>query len=628
VPETHIEMEGLTYGNGIFAAVDRFGSIYTSLDGITWKKMNTIPGWIGGIDFGGGYLVAGGYSNIFQKSLIVSSTDGVNWAARYLGIDSWLTGTPIYVNLTFIISGSYGTGDWLVLQSDPVGGPEVISAPNVLSGPGNGLEKVSYSYSTGGSFSNFDHPVQYLFDWGDGTTSGWLPIGTTAASKSWASGGTYSVKVQARCANHTTVVSPWSTTFPVTIIKTTLSVGSPNGGETLTAGSMQTIRWTYTGNPGSAVKIELLKGGVSVSTISYYISIGSAGSGSFNWSIPSTQVSGSDYQIRVTSLTNAAYSDISDSVFTIVGPPPPTISVTSPNGGETLTAGSAFTIRWNYGGNPGSAVKIELLKGGILAATISYYTSIGSAGSGSFNWSIPSTQVSGSDYQIKVTSLTNAAYSDTSDSNFTIVGPPPPTISVTSPNGGETLTAGSMQILRWSYTGNPGSAVKIELLKGGVLTATISYYTSIGSAGSGSFNWSIPSNQVSGGDYQIKVASTNNSAYSDISDGVFTIVGPPPPTISVTSPNGAETLTAGSMQTIRWSYTGNPGSAVKIELVKGGVLTATISYSTWIGSAGSGSFNWSIPSTQMSGSDYQIKVTSATNSAYTDTSDNNFTISK
>jgi hypothetical protein len=259
---------------------------------------------------------------------------------------------------------------------------------------------------------------------------------------------------------------------------------------------------------------------VVTSTLSYYTSIGS---GSFNWSIPSTQVSGSDYQIKVTSNTNAAYSDISDSVFTIVGPPPPTISVTFPNGGESFTAGSMQIIQWTYTGNPGPGVKIELLKGGVVTSTLSYYTSIGSAGSGSYNWSIPSTQVSGSDYQIRVTSATNAAYTDTSDSIFTIVGPPPPTISVTFPNGGESFTAGSMQIIQWTYAGNPGSGVKIELLKGGVINRTITWFTSIGTGGSGSFNWSIPSTQASGSDYQIKVTSATNAAYADTSDSSFTI---------------------------------------------------------------------------------------------------------
>ena len=297
-------------------------------------------------------------------------------------------------------------------------GVEVVSTPNIVSGTTSGLDKVSYSYSTGGSSSNSGDSVQYLFDWGDGTTSGWLPVGTTSASKSWASSGIYGVKVQARCANHTTVVSPWSTTLSVTI--GTFSIVFPNGGETLTAGSLQTIRWSYGGNPGSSVRIELLKGGVVTTTISYFTSIGRAGSGSYNWSIPSNQVSGSDYQIKVTSTSNAAYSDTSDSIFTIVGPPPPTISITSPNGGETLTAGSMQTIRWSYTGNPGSYVRIELLKGGVVANTISYFTSMGSAGSGSYNWSISSTQVAGSDYQIRVTSASNAAYTDGSDSNFTI----------------------------------------------------------------------------------------------------------------------------------------------------------------------------------------------------------------
>jgi hypothetical protein len=94
-----------------------------------------------------------------------------------------------------------------------------------------------------------------------------------------------------------------------------LTVASPNGGESWQAGSQQTISWTYTGNTGALVNIELLKNGVLNSTIVTSASIGTNGSGSYAWTIPSTQTVGSDYKIRITSTLNAAYSDTSNSNF-------------------------------------------------------------------------------------------------------------------------------------------------------------------------------------------------------------------------------------------------------------------------------------------------------------------------
>jgi hypothetical protein len=96
-------------------------------------------------------------------------------------------------------------------------------------------------------------------------------------------------------------------------------------------------------------------------------------------------------------------------------------------------------------------------------------------------------------------------------------------ISVVSPNGGETWTAGTTQTIRWSYTGNPGSRVKIELLKGGVVNGTIMSSVSMGRGGNGSHGWRIPSNQALGADYRIRVTSTSNSGYTDMSDNDFTV---------------------------------------------------------------------------------------------------------
>ena len=160
----------------------------------------------------------------------------------------------------------------------------------------------------------------------------------------------------------------------------------------------------------------------------------------------------------------------------------------------------------------------------MLNRTISSYARIGSGGNGSYNWAIPSNQAGGSDYKIKVTSTTNSAYSDMSDGTFTITGPPPPSITVSVPNGGEPWAAGTTQTIRWTYTGSPGTVRKDRAYtRTEVLNRTISSYARIGSGGNGSYNWAIPSNQAGGSDYRIKIRSTTNSAYSDMSDGTFTI---------------------------------------------------------------------------------------------------------
>ena len=99
-----------------------------------------------------------------------------------------------------------------------------------------------------------------------------------------------------------------------------------------------------------------------------------------------------------------------------------------------------------------------------------------------------------------------------------------PSITVAVPNGGETWAVGSTQVTRWTYTENPGSAVKIELLKGGVVTATLTSSTSIGSGGGGSYSWTIPSTQTLGNDYRVRVTSTSDSSFTDTSNGNFTII--------------------------------------------------------------------------------------------------------
>jgi len=78
------------------------------------------------------------------------------------------------------------------------------------------------------------------------------------------------------------------------------------------------------------------------------------------------------------------------------------------------------------------------------------------------------------------------------------------------------MAAGTSHTVTWSYTGSPGSTVKIILLKAGVEVGTISASTSIGSSGTGSYTWPIYSSGSTGSDYKVKVAEhkpTNHTRY-------------------------------------------------------------------------------------------------------------------
>jgi murein DD-endopeptidase MepM/ murein hydrolase activator NlpD len=91
---------------------------------------------------------------------------------------------------------------------------ESISTPNTPSGNSSGNAGTTYSYSVGGTSSNLGHSIQYYFDWGDGTNSGWSS--SSSISHSW-SAGQWGVKAKARCSTHTSVESAWSSLKTVNI---------------------------------------------------------------------------------------------------------------------------------------------------------------------------------------------------------------------------------------------------------------------------------------------------------------------------------------------------------------------------------------------------------------------------
>ena len=87
------------------------------------------------------------------------------------------------------------------------------------SGSISGIPGQSYSYSTSATDPD-GNQVQYMFDWGDGSTSVIGPFDSdisVTASHSWSKSGTYQVKAKAIDADIPGIISGYSDPLTVTI---------------------------------------------------------------------------------------------------------------------------------------------------------------------------------------------------------------------------------------------------------------------------------------------------------------------------------------------------------------------------------------------------------------------------
>jgi hypothetical protein len=147
----------------------------------------------------------------------------------------------------------YETFEWGALWGNPDlrMEPVVINyppeTPQQLSGVTKGAPGVEYEFSAVTTDPEGDN-ISYLFDWGDGTDSGWLgPYasgGTCIASHSWINPGIYEVKVKAKDTfEHE---SGWSDPVSVTIF----TCGDTNGDGTIdSADVVYLINYLFIGGP-------------------------------------------------------------------------------------------------------------------------------------------------------------------------------------------------------------------------------------------------------------------------------------------------------------------------------------------------------------------------------------------
>ena len=157
---------------------------------------------------------------------------GWDWDGDYI-IDEWTgfssSGTPITTAHIWTSPGTYdikvvaedehgAQSDFSLEKTITISGNNPPNKPATPAGPANGKTGMSYTYATSSMDPDGDQ-VYYLFDWGDGTDSGWLgPFASgqsASASHIWTSEGTYPIKVRAKDTDD--AMSVWSDSLSVTL---------------------------------------------------------------------------------------------------------------------------------------------------------------------------------------------------------------------------------------------------------------------------------------------------------------------------------------------------------------------------------------------------------------------------
>lgn len=219
----------------------------------------------------------------------------------------------------------------------------------------------------------------------------------------------------------TTEVSPMATSNAITLdsIAPSLTLGSLTGGQTIYGGVPTTITWSGsdTNTLSSPIRIEYSSNsGLSWTTVV----ASTSNSGSYSWTPPN--VASSTYRVRIkfTDLagnvtTDASSSDFSIAVYTRV------ITVTAPNGSESLKGGDSTTLAWTSSGLPAGASTADLYYSTNNGGTWTTITTGETNGdSNTYNWSVPTVNDTQVLFKVIVTDSLSISASDTSDSTFVI----------------------------------------------------------------------------------------------------------------------------------------------------------------------------------------------------------------
>ena len=421
------------------------------------------------------------------------------------------------------------------------------------------------SWQTSGTVANVK--LEYSSDGG----SNWNTItGSTAnaGSYNWnpsvASGGAnYIVRVSDAANSNAKAQS--ATAFTIQKI----AVTAPTSGQRIQADSSAPTNVTWLSGGINNIKLEYSLNGGAWTQIAGAESLAAA-LGSYYWPVPDNFVTSINVKLRLSS--TAADSDSNTiyaitNAFTIYGQ----LTLTAPTeAGISWSSNSPHDITWATNKGVINNVKLEYSADNFSADIHTIVDSVANT-IGTYSWTPVTTGVN---FKVRVSDAQDSQTNSVSNNYFSVTG-----IGIASPASGATWNCGSVQTISWTSSGSSFSNAKIEYFDGSAWHTITSSTPNIGS-----FSWTVANTPTNAA--LIRVSNVSDPTLVGTSQ-VFNIKS----VLTVTAPNGGETLNVGSSSNISWTASGTVAK-VKLEYYNGS------SWNTIIDStSNTGTYSWTVPDT-------------------------------
>jgi len=393
----------------------------------------------------------------------------------------------------------------------------------------------------------------------------------------------------------------------ITTVQPEIIVTSPNGGEVWYVDGSEDITWDSIGDVGDTVEIKYSVG----PNLPVTLEAEAPNTGTYTWD-PIPNLNSDEILVYVISDDDPGVNDQSDNYFTIEPEFNPSITVVTPNGGEEWELGSAQTIEWTSQDITGQ-IKITYTPGD-MEPPVTIEAAIDNTGS--YVWDPVEALISDTT-RILISSVDSPGIIDASDEWFSIVESTTPIIHVVTPNGGEEWSAGSDHTIEWTSENITGQ-VMIEYR----ITDTGNPMEIVAATDDdGSFDWidipNTPSHTC-----RVIISSIDFPIAIDESNDYFSITEPK--SLTLTTPNGGETLDGDGTWTVEWTYSGVMDN---VRLSMSTDSGATYPFEIVASTPCNGSYIWD-PIPDIDTTTARVKIEYTEDASINDESDGDFTIDK